>query len=97
MWLNFIIYLEDLRRDLYLYITILSKCKFYPEYIPSRYLLNLLIKNNSIRPCKMNEIVVRYAQGTSISQLAKEENLFRERIKNYILAFVRNLKRSMNE
>ena len=45
----------------------------------------------------MNGIVVRYAQGTSISQLAKEENLLRERIKNYILAFVRNLKRSMNE
>lgn len=95
--LTLMVFLEEVRRSLYLNIAIFSRCKFYPEYIPSRYLLKLLIKNNSIRPCKMNSIVLKYAQGSSISQLAKEEDLLNERIKNYILAFVRNLKRSVNE
>lgn len=75
-----------------MYIAILSKCKFYPEYIPSRFLLNLIRKNFAIRPTKMNDIVIRYAGGQSISSLAKEEGLFRERIKIYILAFARNYK-----
>lgn len=70
----------------------LLKRRYTYDYIPSRYYMRYIFEKFSIRPCYLSGIALDYAWGEDIHKIALSKNITRERVRQYLIAFIRNFK-----